>query len=80
MSRIALLDAIYVRRREPRHGSTVWNSLIGVLAQPGHDRPNAISLKNDFIVESAREPRPRDAETGVNGADEVTAHSLCRNP
>jgi hypothetical protein len=41
----------YVRRREPRHGSTVWNLLIGVLAQPGHDRPNAISLQNDFIVE-----------------------------
>jgi hypothetical protein len=31
--------------------STVWNLLIGVLAQPGHDRSNAISLQNDFIVE-----------------------------
>src|SRR6266550_9121122 len=35
---------------------------------------------DDFIVESAREPRPRDPETGVTGANEVTAHGVCGNP
>jgi hypothetical protein len=38
----------------PPSRTSVWNLLIGVLAQPGHDRPNAISLQNDFIVEGER--------------------------
>jgi hypothetical protein len=31
--------------------SRVWNVLIDVVAQSGHYKPNATSLKNDFVVE-----------------------------
>jgi len=29
----------------------VWNVLIDVVAQSGHNKPNAQSLQNDFIAE-----------------------------